>query len=138
MGITYSIQSNSSSETDITESESQVAMITDQPIHNNIYTVNYSTDQLRSYDRAYQLGIEKSRRVVSYYLIQARLLAKPEFIKTLYASCIAKCIPPGYHSPELDQKWMYRILAGIQLEFPDCKADVISSSPEYLTIRFRI
>ena len=133
MGSTQSIQSSSSSSTNSRAQE----LVTTQPV---IYTANsqYSTDNLRVYNRVYQLGAEKSRRVVAYYLSQARLNGKSEFIKTLYASCIAKCIPPGYHSPELDQMWMYRILAGIQLEFPDCKADVISSSPEYITIRFRI
>jgi hypothetical protein len=138
MGITHSIQSNSSSETDITVCTEQVAVITDQPIHNDTNMVTWTTDQLRSYNRAYQLGIEKSRKVVSYYLTQARQHGKPEFIKTLYASCIAKCIPPMHHSPKLDTRWMYRILAGIQSEFPDCQMDVISSGQEYITIRFRI
>ena len=138
MGITHSIQSNSSSETDITVCTEQVAVITDQPIHNDTHMVTWTTDQLRSYNRAYQLGIEKSCRIVSYYLTQARQHGKPEFIKTLYASCIAQCIPPIYQSPKLSNQWMYLILAGIQQEFPDCQMDVISSGPEYITIRFRI
>ncbi len=139
MGITHStIQSNSSSEPDITVCTEQAAMITEQPIHNDTNKVTRSTDQLRSYDRAYQLGIEKGRRVVAYYITQSRLHGKSEFIKTLYASCIAACIPPVHHSAKLDTLWMYRILAGIQCEFPDCQMDVISSGHEYITIRFRI
>ncbi len=135
MGISHStIQSNSSSNTGITVSPEMATMITEQPIQR----AKYSTDQLRSYDRAYQLGIEKGRRVVAYYITQARLHGKSEFIKTLYASCIAQCIPHVHHSPKLDTQWMYRILAGIQCEFPDCQMDVISSGHEYITIRFRI
>ena len=138
MGITQSIQSNSSSDTDITVFTEQAAVITDQPIHNDTNRVTWTTDQLRSYNRAYQLGIEKAQRVVSYYITQARLHGKSEFIKTLYASCITPCIPPVHHSPKLDTLWMHRILSGIQSEFPDCQMDVISSGQEYITIRFRI
>jgi hypothetical protein len=138
MGITHSIQSNSSSETDIPVNTEQVAVITDQPIHNDTNKVTRSTDQLRSYNRAYQLGIEKAKRVVPYYITQARLHGKSEFIKTLYASCITPCIPPVHHSAKLDTQWMHRILIGIQQEFPDCQMDVISSGQEYITIRFRI
>ena len=140
MGITHSIQTNSSS-TNIIAETGQVpcsTVITDQPIYNNTCTVNYSTDQLRSYNRAYQLGIEKGMRVVENYITQARLHGKTEFIKTLYASCIAPCIPPVHHSHKLANQWMYRILAGIKQEFPDCQMDVISSGQEYITIRFRI
>ena len=97
----------------------------------------YSTDQLRAYNKAYLLAAKKSRRMVSYFLTQARLNGKSEFIKTLYTSCIARCIPQEHHSSELDQKWMYQILSMIQSEFRDCQVDVISSGREYLTIRFR-
>lgn len=139
MGISHStIQSNSASNTDIADKHGQVPVISEQPIHNDTSKVTWTTDQLRSYDRAYQLGIEKGRRVVAYYITQARLHGKSEFIKTLYASCITQCIPPMHHSPKLDTQWMYRILAGIQCEFPDCQIDVISSGQEYITIRFRI
>jgi len=137
MGIAYSIQNTTSLSTDNIAETGQVPVsivITEQPINSGKHTV----DQLRYYNRAYQLGIEKSHRMVSYYLTQARLHGKPEFIKTLYASCIAACIPPVHHSTKLDTQWMYRILTGIQREFPDCNMDVISSCPEYLTIRFRI
>lgn len=138
MGITHSIQSNLSSETDITDYNGQVSVITEQPIHNDTNKGTRPTDQLHSYNRAYQLGIEKAKRVVPYYITQSRLHGKTEFIKTLYASCIAACIPTVHHSHKLDTLWMHRILIWIQQEFPDCQMDVISYGQEYITIRFRI
>jgi hypothetical protein len=135
MGIAQSIHSSESS----TNSSTQDLIIAQPPlINNNLHgPVKFTTDQLRAYNRVFYLGAEKCRRMVSYYLTQARLNGKSEFIKTLYTSCIAGCIPPEYHSPELNQKWMYQTLAMIRSEFPDCQVDVISSGQEYLTIRFQ-
>jgi len=133
MGVAQSINSSTSS----TNSSTQELVTEQPPPMNLLVRSSYSTEQLRAYNRVFQLSSEKCRRMVSYHLTQSRLNGKSEFIKTLYTSCISKCVPVEHHSDELDRKWMFKILDLIQSEFPDCQVDVISSGPEFLTIRFR-
>ncbi len=128
----------------LTDSVAEPILITEQPpvmaiSSNKLLSVSrFTTDQLRAYQRAYELSKEKCIRMVSYHVTQARLLGKSEFIKTLYVKCIDACIPPEHHAPELGRKWLYRVLTMIQSEFPDIQIKPISCGQEYLTIRFRV